>query len=53
MGDTYACTAHAVTRELQRQIINGNAEAKFNMGDTYACTARATTSELRRQISTR
>ena len=33
MGDTYACTAHAVTWELQRQIINGNAEAKFNMGD--------------------
>jgi hypothetical protein len=53
MGDTYACTAHAVTWELQRQIINGNAEAEFNMGDTYACTARATTSELRRQISTR
>ena len=53
MGDTYACTAHAVTWELQRQIINGNAEAEFNMGDTYVCAARAATWELRLQISIR
>jgi hypothetical protein len=55
MGDTYACTARAVTWELRRQIsiVTGTVEAKFNMGDTYACTARATTWELRRQISTR
>ena len=53
MGDTYACTARAVTWELQRQIINGNAEAEFNMGDTYVCAARAATWELRLQISIR
>ena len=51
MGAKYACAARAATWELQRQIINGNAAAEFNMGDTYVCAARAATWEPRLQIS--